>query len=82
MSSFIVFSLHYVQMEESSAQVSTAIGRTVPDVCTHSAAVLLFWGFIDLIFFMSPNDFISISQERKGLCMKSHLRSDSSSVRC
>lgn len=41
-----------------------------------------FGGFIDLIFFMSLNDFISISQERKGLCMKSHLRSDSSSVRC
>lgn len=41
-----------------------------------------FGGFIDLIFIMCPNDFISISQERKGFCMKSHLRSDSSSVRC
>lgn len=54
MSSFIVFSLHYVQMEESSAQVSTAIGLTVPDVCTHSAAVLLFWGVYRFDFLYVP----------------------------
>lgn len=74
-SSFIVFSLHYVQMEESSAQVCTAIGWTVPDVCTVlrlSVFFLGFYGYI-LFFIMCPNDFV-LGKER--FLMKSHLHCD------
>lgn len=41
---FYCFSLHYVQMEESSTQVSTAIGWTVDFVCTVLVLLVSFLG--------------------------------------
>lgn len=69
MSSFIVFSLRYVQMEESSAQVSTAVGWTVPGVCTAPGAaiiIFIFRGFIDIFSFTLCPNYLFFQCLRKG----------------
>ncbi len=63
MSSFIVFSLRYVQMEESSAQVSTAVGWTVPGA---AIIIFIFRGFIDIFSFTLCPNYLFFQCLRKG----------------
>lgn len=74
-SSSIVFSPHYVQMEGSSAHVSTAIGSKMADVCTVLALSVLRWCF--LFTFVSWVFEILYMFGQEGFWMKSHSRSDS-----
>lgn len=80
MSSSIVFPLIMYRWKNPQHKFLLLLGGQCIGNCVYLFFFLLRVLKMYILFFFTY--FLSMPQERKGFCMKSHLRSDSSSVRC